>query len=544
MCRSSSARLWLSTSRILRIDPNLGDRGIIGLLNFAFLGCLLNFFTPLTPGIHITILAVGVVLAGINVRQLKNSKIIWAAAVLILVYVLSRPQFHFTYDSGLYHLQTLKWIREEPIVPGLANLHSRLAVNSAIFLIAAVVDQDGIGWVSNCLVVLFVLISLFIRLRNVIAGHRSGVEFWILFFSFIVFMADSHILPSWYGVTNGDLFIAALIIYWTCIAVGLPESSHLPTEVAVVVLSAVLAVIVKASAAPLLLPALAIVWIHRQRIPVPTLRRAAAFVGLTIGVWMLRGVVLSGCAVYPANATCITSLPWAESGQRVGGMSRAIRSWARHPGEADFAKVLRDQTWLPGWLLTARDDLLLRLLIIFAPLGLISALLRRRFRGQPASGLLLVAAGLAACLLFWFLTAPDTRFGEGFILAASLMGGALTFAACFDQPRFSAYAPALLAAAMVVFLQGVRFRVPIDYLGWPLPEVPAHEYKDAHGNRIFVVQGNDQNQCWNHPLPCSPYFDYQALEKIRWPRTLPAPPPGWKPEEPSPFIWKDVEGNR
>ena len=428
-------------SRLLRINPNLGDRGILGLLTFAFLGCLFNFFTPVSSDTHVAILMVGVLLTAIHFAELRNSKIVWAVAALTLAYVFSRPQFKLSYDTGLYHLQTLQWIKTQPIVPGLANLHSRLAVNSAIFLIAAVADEDGIGWVSNILVVLFVLLSIFLRLRNVIARKASGVEFWILLISFLGFI-EARYLPNWYGVMNGDLFTAVLIIYWTCVAVGSSDSALLSTDLAMAVLSAILATIVKTSALPLLLPAFALAWLYRKRLSVEAGKRSAIFGGLVLGLWMLRGIVLSGCALYPAQATCITSLPWAESGQRVAGMSRAIRSWARHPGEGDFAKVLKDNAWIPIWLSTARDDRYLRLLIILAPLGLISALIQRYLLGRPADvPILAVAAGLTACLLFWFLSAPDTRFGQGFILAAAFLGGAITLAACFHQPRFAALFP-------------------------------------------------------------------------------------------------------
>ncbi|QIL77220.1 hypothetical protein G7064_16215 [Hymenobacter sp. HDW8] len=37
------------------------------------------------------------------------------------------------FDSGLYHFQTLKWLNEYPTVPGLGNLHGRLAFNSSWF---------------------------------------------------------------------------------------------------------------------------------------------------------------------------------------------------------------------------------------------------------------------------------------------------------------------------------------------------------------------------------------------------------------------------
>ncbi|MEP6896390.1 MAG: hypothetical protein ABI986_12350, partial [Chloroflexota bacterium] len=41
------------------------------------------------------------------------------------------------YDSGLYHFNTIRWINSYPIIPGLGNLHGRLAFNQSFFLYAA-----------------------------------------------------------------------------------------------------------------------------------------------------------------------------------------------------------------------------------------------------------------------------------------------------------------------------------------------------------------------------------------------------------------------
>ncbi|EMO63800.1 hypothetical protein LEP1GSC133_1179, partial [Leptospira borgpetersenii serovar Pomona str. 200901868] len=40
------------------------------------------------------------------------------------------PPSPFAYDSGLYHIQSIKWIQEYSVVPGLANLHGRFGFNS------------------------------------------------------------------------------------------------------------------------------------------------------------------------------------------------------------------------------------------------------------------------------------------------------------------------------------------------------------------------------------------------------------------------------
>lgn len=44
------------------------------------------------------------------------------------------------YDTGLYHLQAVKWAAHYPAVPGLANLHYRFGYNNSVHLFAAYTD--------------------------------------------------------------------------------------------------------------------------------------------------------------------------------------------------------------------------------------------------------------------------------------------------------------------------------------------------------------------------------------------------------------------
>src|SRR5581483_109340 len=62
------------------------------------------------------------------------------------------------WDTGLYHLQVLRWYREYAIVPGLGNLHARLAFDNSTFLYAALLDVGVLhGWrlASGLLLVVF-----------------------------------------------------------------------------------------------------------------------------------------------------------------------------------------------------------------------------------------------------------------------------------------------------------------------------------------------------------------------------------------------------
>ncbi|MCZ7582724.1 MAG: hypothetical protein M5R36_04970 [Deltaproteobacteria bacterium] len=54
-------------------------------------------------------------------------------------------------DFGLYHVPMMRWTQAYAIVPGLGNLHGRLAFNNSSLLYAALVDKapgNGSGWLA------------------------------------------------------------------------------------------------------------------------------------------------------------------------------------------------------------------------------------------------------------------------------------------------------------------------------------------------------------------------------------------------------------
>ena len=68
---------------------------------------------------------------------------IWILLLLVFAYGTSTGIIH--YDTGLYHAQSIRWIEEYGVVPGLGNLHSRLAYNSAAFALSALYSMAFLG---------------------------------------------------------------------------------------------------------------------------------------------------------------------------------------------------------------------------------------------------------------------------------------------------------------------------------------------------------------------------------------------------------------
>ena len=73
-----------------------------------------------------------------------GGRLFLAVLVLLMAYGTSRGYMHV--DTGLYHAQAIRWIEEYGVVPGLGNLHSRFAYNSAAFPLCAIY---GMRWMAG-----------------------------------------------------------------------------------------------------------------------------------------------------------------------------------------------------------------------------------------------------------------------------------------------------------------------------------------------------------------------------------------------------------
>jgi len=70
-----------------------------------------------------------------SIQIIRTTGIVAAIIFLVMAYGTSHGIMH--YDTALYHAQSIHWIEEYGIVPGLGNLHCRLGYNSAAFPVTA-----------------------------------------------------------------------------------------------------------------------------------------------------------------------------------------------------------------------------------------------------------------------------------------------------------------------------------------------------------------------------------------------------------------------
>jgi hypothetical protein len=238
--------------------------------------------------------------------------------------------------------------------------------------------------------------------------------------------------------------------------------------------------------------------------------------------WAVRGLLLSGFVTYPVAWTRVPYVEWSLTAEQAAGEMAWIQSWAREPGVAP-EKVLANWDWLPGWFSRFQKDEAVRLMGGTTLVGLAlmvagaAARLRSRLRLDVAAYLVPDISPLAG-IVYWFLSAPDLRFGVASLWSVALICVAaglwsLRSVRWLRIPAGRAAVFALALGLLAAYSVGVPQPRLVDrhaLLAWPeIPNPVLKAGRTAEGFRIFVPE--DSDQCWNTELACTPHFWNQIV---------------------------------
>ena len=428
------------------------------------------------------------------------------AAVLLLAALADGTSPATNYDSGLYHVQAVRWIEAFPVVPGLGNLHFRLAMAPTWFLPEALFDTGLVAAPSRHLLVGCAWTWTALAGVRALQALAHGAASFAVVLRIAVLPLGLLLFRGWLSSPTPDVALA--LLGWTTVALALdaPERGAAAGDVRVLALAllAGFATAVKPSAAPLLLlpVALALTAWRRQ----PRIALGVLAVALAVGVPQIaRNLILSGYAAFPVPQLPALPVDWVIPRDEAVRQTGWIMSWARLPRRAPhevLAMPLRE--WIGPWF--ARRPAVDRVLLGAIPLLALVCVptLRRPVEHLP------VWATLALGTALWFALAPDPRFGWAFypLLALGLAARVLGAAAA-RLPR-AATACALALAIGVLSLWPYAGREALGALAQhaiapaPYPERPMRTI--GRGKRVlFAPERGDQ--CWDAPLPCTPYPD-------------------------------------
>lgn len=427
-------------------------------------------------------------------------------------------------DTGFYHSQTIKWLEQYAVVPGLGNLHGRLAFNSSFLQWSAFFSLSFLtGQPLFPLNGYFFLLLLAAWLPPLLRDFPRPRPETLL--TALLFVLHLDFFPSWISSPSPDIGGMLLLVLLCHLAVGFAgnkntaglQSEGFQTQgfvVFTVLLLSLTALTVKLSTLPIvaLAPAL---WLSRGK---PwtgkTLVTAAGLGVLMLAPWLIRNLVQTGYLIYPVPGTALWEVDWKVPLAAVTEEKNLIHSSAIRIG-APWQQVLALPfwEWFPGWFRGHSwfyQFLLLAAAASPLPMAAYLGVPGRAYpRGLQRRQQVLLWAVYYAGLLFWFTQAPSIRFGSAFLYVSALLPVYLWL-----QPLLKRYGTGLtLLMLALLTLQGLQLlRDPVYLLRnsprvlaqrlW-LPEAqppPALRPVAIPGGRVWVAE---RVQCWYGALPCT-----------------------------------------
>jgi hypothetical protein len=415
-------------------------------LGFAIAGTgvvFVSFFTPINLVCLLVFFSIG--FAGLpffyrNYKQAvyqtpRAEKIIFGLLALVFMLFIANRLSHViwpgSYDTDLYHAQIVRWYNEYGAVLGLGNIHTRLAFNSTWLSFAALLDNGIWDNKSEWIMPAFVWLGAFLYFAHELCFSRNkgarlysaGIMFWIL--------AKTYSMsPGLYYDAPVHIINAIVVLeIWMLFSARKPDGNYIKDKTnnaaCAFVLSCSAFSIKPMGAVSVIFAGIAALYVlisSRQRF----LKWVVVFLpaGCILGVWIARNIFTSGFPFYPVPVFPL-SFDWTMPFNSAKSNYDSVLAWARIPGANAHLALNNGFFWIKPWLVSKLPsfDFLLNIglpsaLAAFLWLSLLqnSVSFRTGFviKNEKEKKTCFFFAWVFLCIVYWFVSAPDPRFGDGF----------------------------------------------------------------------------------------------------------------------------------
>jgi hypothetical protein len=448
-------------------------------------------------------------LAALNSRAAIAGGIFVILLIFLITYVSSIVHgYPSQYDTDLYHAQTVNWIKEYSVVPGLGNIHLRLAFNNSWFLLAAFVDVFHFSGKSyHLLNSFFYLVVVASVMSHVVAGcagkaSMSSLYALVLILPLIFYVDGINSLST-------DVVCNLLVVYLILQTLVLLETTVEPRFFYLLLLIVCFGITVKLTLVPfVLLPFVLLPWLQSQCFADSRLLRFRLFFILTsstvilLAPWIIRGIVQTGYIFWPLPGIDVFSFDWKIPIEYVKREILWIKSW---PYGITPDVFIRENTiyWLYRWL----EDRWVALLFTAVLVGIFYLKLMSSQMLLPLSKrLTALHLLLSAALLYWLFNAPDIRFGFGIV--ASYLGMMAASCLLMIMYRRQVWLKGAGVLTLIVIIwasihgianNGLVFANLPGYQTYPL-----EKYSFPSGMEVLTTLP-PEDRCGDAPVPCIPF---------------------------------------
>jgi hypothetical protein len=344
-------------------------------------------------------------------------------SLLMILFLTSSPVIHP--DTLNYHVFSVEVFNKYGTITGIGNVKLDLGFQSLWFSELAFFNfsffNSALWFPLNGTVmawfIVFLVSGISLGKDKISKSKVAASVIW----TFILFL---FCILSWTQIrlTSSSLspdFIAVISVLLSFYFFAETRYKNLDARSALLAMYfSIIAVAIKLSAAPILLIPVFIFgqavkrnrWIPAGRVIVISV--------LLLAPILIRNYISTGYPFYPSAFAAIFPVDWKIDISRILVLQHYITAYARFPVHmADIAQEYSTPfgIWLPAW--WKHLYLIDKIVVVFIIAGLLLDALfigiwRRFYSGRRVAALVVALTGI----IFWFVNAPDPRFGTGFLI--------------------------------------------------------------------------------------------------------------------------------
>jgi hypothetical protein len=485
----------------------------IGFLTLSALTGILSIFIPVGSMVLNCCIILTLALFWLSKKEIimslkRHSNVIsglsrWdlAFVIFLLIFILTAVAQKITLvDSALYHVQSIQWARKYAVIPGLGNIHSRLAYNSLFLVISGLFTfqiKDIMIFPLNGICYLVLSLKLFSLYKH---ENKPGTRWKAVFYILLLLISLLIVIPD-LNSPAADIICDTLIIYAFILIMRMEKKDNQLTISQVILLNAVIFSCVSFKISSLFLVT-SLLFLYNKKF----LQRVSltAIIGLLIlSSFIIRNYYLSGYLIYPFPSLDLFNVDWKIPLGRVLSEKLEIESWAKISTLPTSEVIhLRISEWIWPWFQPM--NFMKKLVItgnLLSVFSIVFMILRKDYFFLKIQLIILLN------LLFWFLSAPDPRFSMGFLFVGFSLNIAYIIGLVESEKVYRYVRIGLAGFLIMIFCRRIMF--PVETLTKPARWVSPPAFGTSLTNEYFTdfhyrvpVEGD---KCYNVEIPCVPY---------------------------------------
>ena len=470
-----------------------------GIVLFGFISLLINFFFPLSQFINSIIISFFFLIFFKIYQKIYWKKLIQNLATIsifsLLLIIFSNG---FEPDASLYHLPATFNINNEKIIIGLNNIHFRMGIISILqyinaFNLNAINGTDGIIFVS-AIAVSTLLVYLSYEFYEIIKTKKNFLSFFLLLLIAIICLRFNR-YSDFGNDALGHVFF--LLLIYLIMRTVLIKDENLEKNLNIIVVFLCLQKVFYFYL--LIIP----IFLNLNKLGFKKklhFNFSHIFSFLFLSLWIIKNILVTGCAIYPVNITCFKNLPWYTHNSETEPNTKIVslkgeawaKNWNKNDTNLNMQNYIKNFNWLNTWksdhlkyIKNKLSPFLIFILIMIA-INLLTEKKKffkkryKEFKSIFFNKYYLIS--LLICLIgiiLWFWKFPIFRYGSSFILVFIT----LIFLPIVSSLKFKRIYPIILLSVLLsIFFIKNSYRIYNDYKYKPI----IHKIKSDKFDKINI----------------------------------------------------------